>query len=65
MKKKLFTIMMPSEETPGDFHEVVFFNDETIECNCRGSGLYKKVCKHIKGAKSLLTKNWEKYLDKN
>lgn len=48
MKKKLFTIRVPSKKTPGDFHNVVVFSDYSMECDCLGMGLYKRECRHIK-----------------
>ena len=54
MKKKLFTIRVPSKKTSGDFHNVVVFSDYSMDCNCLGKGLYKKECEHIKDMRKLL-----------
>jgi len=54
--KPILTIKVPSKTTPGDYHDVVFFDNGEIECSCVRWKLYHMHCSHIDLAKERLKK---------
>ena len=53
---KIKEIMVASASMPGDYHNVIVYEDKTISCDCVGSGLYNMDCRHIKRVRQMITK---------
>ena len=48
--KPYFTIKIPSKSTPGDFHNVSFYKNGRVSCDCIRNGYYLMECSHKKKA---------------
>jgi len=47
-------VLVPSKSVPGDYHLVRVYEDNSIDCDCVGFGLYQENCGHIKRVQEMI-----------
>ena len=61
----IWSCKIPSRSNPGEYHIVRQLIDGSFLCDCVFYQMKKKDCRHIRVAKKILTKKWQKQLQKD